>query len=286
MELDGASLCPPNDRAEVRLPVAASRAGTARFRWARSREAGPMPPKSLCPSGRPRPPKPLRLRRAGRRRNHSAGQSAGCCLQTVGAEITTSSTQLQELTDAVLYLMAYPYECSEQISSRVLAVAALRDVLSAFAAKGMPKPEEIKAAMARDIKRLQGLQRDDGGFGFWRRDEAAWPYVSIHVAHALQRAQEKKFEVPDGMLDKSRTYLRNIEQHIPSYYPLDVRRALLAYALYVRHRMGDRDAARARKLIMEAGLENLRSTAVGWPCPCCPATRAQSFKSRRFAASQ
>ena len=44
-------------------------------------------------------------------------------------EITTSSTQLQALTDAFLYLVAYPFECAEQLSSRVLAVAALRDVL-------------------------------------------------------------------------------------------------------------------------------------------------------------
>src|SRR5207237_1704079 len=84
-----------------------------------------------------------------------------------GLEVETSSTQLQALTDAVLYLVAYPYECSEQLSSRVLAVAALRDVLTAFKAKDMPTPDEMKAAVARDIKRLQGLQNDDGGLAFW-----------------------------------------------------------------------------------------------------------------------
>lgn len=269
---DGAGrrvVVPANDRAEVRLPVAASRAGTARFqmgavagRWADAAEISlpvwtPATTEAFATYGELDEGAITQPVRA----------PGDVFKQFGGLEITTSSTQLQELTDAVLYLMAYPYECSEQISSRVLAVAALRDVLAAFAAKGMPKPEEIKAAMARDIKRLRGLQREDGGFGFWRRDEEAWPYVSIHVAHALQRAHEKKFEVPDGMLDKSKQYLRNIEQHIPSTYPLDVRRALIAYALYVRHRMGDRDAARARKLILEAGLENLSLEAVGWLLP-------------------
>ena len=43
-----------------------------------------------------------------------------------GLEVTTSSTALQALTDAVLYLEAYPFECAEQLSSRVMAVAALR----------------------------------------------------------------------------------------------------------------------------------------------------------------
>jgi alpha-2-macroglobulin len=49
-----------------------------------------------------------------------------------GLEISTSSTALQALTDAVLYLVSYPFECSEQLASRILAVAALRDVLTAF----------------------------------------------------------------------------------------------------------------------------------------------------------
>src|SRR5205823_14189288 len=92
-----------------------------------------------------------------------------------GLEISTSSTELQALTDAVLYLVAYPFECSEQLSSRVLAIAALKDVLTAFKAKEMPSPEEMKAAVARDIKRLQGMQNDDGGFAFWRRGDESWP---------------------------------------------------------------------------------------------------------------
>ena len=92
-----------------------------------------------------------------------------------GLEVTTSSTALQALTDAVLYLVAYPFECAEQLSSRVLAVAALRDVLTAFQAEGLPKPDEIEAAVKRDIDRLRALQNDDGGFGFWRRGERPGP---------------------------------------------------------------------------------------------------------------
>ena len=60
-----------------------------------------------------------------------------------GLEVTTSSTQLQELTDAFIYLTNYPYACSEQISSRMISIAAMRDVLSAFKAKDMPYGEEL-----------------------------------------------------------------------------------------------------------------------------------------------
>ena len=68
-----------------------------------------------------------------------------------------------------------------------------------------------------------------------------------------------------GMIEASREYLRTIEQHLPSYYPPDVKQALRAYALYVRERMGDRDIAEAHRILREAGgAGKLPLEAVGW----------------------
>jgi uncharacterized protein YfaS (alpha-2-macroglobulin family) len=183
-----------------------------------------------------------------------------------GLQVTTSSTQLQSLTDAVLYLSSYPYECAEQISSRILAIAALRDTLSAFDAKGLPSPKELVAAVNRDLKRLETLQDEDGGFGFWRRDEERkWPYLGIHAAHAMVRAKEKGFAVRTETVEMSKEYLSEIEKHIPGWYPEDARQSLISYALYVRVLMGDRDAAEARMLIGRAGgVEKLPLEALGW----------------------
>ncbi len=196
--------------------------------------------------------------------NQPVKAAANVFPQFGGLEIETSSTQLQELTDAVIYLTSYPYECSEQLASRIITIAALRDVLTAFKAKDLPSPKEMEAAVTRELKRLQGMQNSDGGFGFWQRGNESWPYLSIHVAHALARAKQKKFDVPQEMFDKSQKYLREIESHIASYYSMNTRRAIIAYALYVRAQMGDRDVARARKLIAEAGLEKLSLESTGW----------------------
>ena len=163
-----------------------------------------------------------------------------------GLEITTSSTALQALTDAVLYLVRYPFECSEQLASRVLAIAALKDVLTAFQAEGLPQPGEMVSTVDRDLKLLVAIQNDDGGFPFWRRGDRSWPYVSIHVAHALERAQAKGFAGPAPLRERAQAYLKSIDGRIPKDYPIDVRRSLQAYALYVRHRMNDRDPGRAR----------------------------------------
>jgi uncharacterized protein YfaS (alpha-2-macroglobulin family) len=278
---------PANDRVEVRLPVSANRAGTARFqvgivsgKWSDAAEIN-------LPVWTPATTEAFAT--------YGEIDDATAMIQPVkapsnvfkqfgGLEISTSSTQLQALTDAMLYLMAYPYECSEQLSSRILAVAALKDVLTAFKAKDMPKPEEMLKAVSRDIDRLKARQSDDGGFGFWRRDDVIFPYVSVHVAHSLQRAVEKGFPVPPEMLEKSKGYLRNIERHIPASYGLYTRRAIISYALYVRNRMGDRDTAKARKLISEAGLEKLSLESIGWLLSVLsgdPASQAEVTAIRR-----
>ncbi|MEJ7618940.1 MAG: hypothetical protein WKF30_18640, partial [Pyrinomonadaceae bacterium] len=182
-----------------------------------------------------------------------------------GLEVTTASTQLQELTDAVIYLYNYPYECSEQISSRIIAIAALKDVLAAFETKDLPSPQQMRDAVARDLKRLQGLQNDDGGFDFWRRGTRSVPYVSVHVAHALARAQGKDFVVPAEMSKRSQNYLRQIDGKIPRDYSPESKRAIKAYALYVRALMKDSDASGARKLIADAGgVEKLSLESLGW----------------------
>jgi uncharacterized protein YfaS (alpha-2-macroglobulin family) len=188
----------------------------------------------------------------------------GVYTQFGGLEISTSSTALQALTDAVLYLVSYPFECSEQLASRILAIAALRDVLTAFSAAGLPSPAEMEATVQGDIERLQGLQNVDGGFPYWRRGHDSVPFHTIHVAHALQRAKLKGFDVPQELQSRALDYLRQIEDHYPSWYGKRTRQTLSAYALYVRDLMGDKDAAKARRLLNEAGLEELSLEAVAW----------------------
>ena len=258
-----------NDRAEVRFPMAAARAGTTRIQVAAVSGSAADAAEVELPVWTP----------ATTEAFASYGQvDAGAVVQPVrapegarpelgGLELTTSSTALQALTDAVLYLVAYPFECAEQLSSRVLAVAALRDVLTAFEAEGLPKPDELNAGVSRDLERLRALQNDDGGFAFWRRGDRSWPYVSIHVAHALGRAKAKGFAVPDDTLERSRRYLREIDRHIPKQYGQDVRRTLQAYALAARAVLGERDPARARALVREATPAGLSFEALGFVLP-------------------
>lgn len=182
-----------------------------------------------------------------------------------GLEVSASSTALHELTDALLYLVRYPYECAEQISSRMLGVTALRDVLYAFKANELPPPDSLRASVDRDIRDLVARQNEDGGFGFWRRGQPSFPYVSIHAAHALQRAREKGYTVPDGAYALAGAYLRRVPGNLPREYPPDVKRALHAYALYVRARMGDtRAPAEVRRWVETTPRDSVTVEEAGW----------------------
>ncbi|HJU91471.1 MAG TPA: alpha-2-macroglobulin family protein, partial [Pyrinomonadaceae bacterium] len=257
---------PANDRVEVRIPVTTATAGTARFqvaavsgRWSDAAEV-------VLPVWTPATTEAFAT--YGEIDQGAISQPvkapSGVVKEFGGLEIEASSTQLQQLTDAFLYLQRYPYECSEQLASRILSIAALRDVLHAFDAKGLPSKAEIEASVIRDIKRLEGMQNQNGGFGFWKRGDESWPFLSLHVAHALARARQKGFQVPTLMYDRSRAHVRNIEFHIPSHYGVDAKRALRAYALYVLAQMGQRDTREARKLLSELRMETVSLETIGW----------------------
>jgi hypothetical protein len=257
---------PADDRIEVRFPSAAEMAGTARLRFAAVSGENADAAQVELPVYTPATTEAFAT---------YGVLDEGAIIQPIGSpsdvfpqfgglEIQTSSTALQALTDAVLYLTSYPFECTEQISSRVLGIAALRDVLTAFDAEGLPTPEAMEAAVQRDIARLEGMQNNNGGWPSWRRGQLSIPFNTIHVAHALQRAELKGFEVPEDVQERALYYLRDIESYYPPWYSLYTRRILSSYALYVRDLMGDGDVPKALRLLNEAGLDGLSLDAIGW----------------------
>ena len=259
-----------NDRAEIRFPVSAEKAGIARFQIATTSGSFADAAEISLPVWTPATTEAFAT--------YGTTDQNGAIFQPVqtpgdvfpqfgGLEVTTSSTQLQELTDAFISLQTYPFECSEQVSSRMISVAALQDVLKAFKAKDMPTDAALKARFARDLEILQSRQNDNGYFGLWRRDNERYkyPFVTVHVAHALVLAKAKGYKVPEEMLTKVKPYLKNVESHYDGWHKSpEVRRTISAYALYVRNLMGDNDSAKAKKLLAEATIEKMPFEALGW----------------------
>lgn len=184
-----------------------------------------------------------------------------------GLEVSTSSTALTELTDAFIYLQNYPYECCEQLASRVLSTVALAPVLQAFDAPGVPGPNQLKVRLAADIKKLEGLQNSDGGWDYWERGRPSIPYCSLHVAHALVRLRQAGHAVSDSTYEMALDYAEGVAHRVPSNYPVWCQQDLRS-SVYVLQRAGRSQVAPARELLRDyGGVEKAPLEALGWLLP-------------------
>lgn len=259
---------PANDRVEVRFDASTSSVGTARFRVAAvsgdnaDAQTVSLPVYTPATSEAFATYGVLDSGVVG----YSLTEPRDVFSQFGGLELNTSSTALQTLTDAVLYLAEYRYASADAYASRILAVSALRDVLGAFEAEGLPTPAELDAIVRSDIEELAALQHGDGGFGWWSRGGVSYPYPSIQAMHALVVAQTAGFTVPGEVMENGRWYLLNIEDRIPADYSRESKDMLLAYALHVRALDGDRDPSAARALWNRRGVD-LELDALAWIWP-------------------
>jgi uncharacterized protein YfaS (alpha-2-macroglobulin family) len=258
---------PANDRVEVRFPAAAELAGTARFQVVGAAGTASDAAELALPVWTPATTEAFAT--YGVIDDGAIKQPVALPGKVVtafgGLEVTTASTNLAALTDAILYLVRYPFECAEQRSSRILGIAALKDVLAAFHARELPSVSAMQASVASDIERLSQMQNGDGGFAFWDRGHPSEPYLTVYVTSALGLAQKKGFAVPAGIVERAKGYLHDIESHYPSYYPPSVRWAISAFALSTRKQLGEADIDKAKRLFATAGgADKLSMEANGW----------------------
>jgi hypothetical protein len=268
--LDGAGrevTVPPNDRVEVQFPAGAELAGTARFQIVGTAGTAADAADISLPVWTPATTEAFAT--YGTIDDGAIKQAVALpgavVKQFGGLEVSTTSTNLASLTDALLYLVHYPFECAEQRSSRIFAIAALRDVLTAFHTADMPSQAQMEASVAADVEHLSQMQNEDGGFAFWDRGYPSEPYLSIYVTEALARAKAKGFAVPAAMLAHAQQYAKTIDEHIPGYYPDEVRWAIDAYALVARKHLGDLDIAGGQALLRRAGgVDKVSMETDGW----------------------
>ncbi len=126
----------------------------------------------------------------------------------------------------------YPFGCSEQITSRAVAMLYVNELAS----QARLAPDgEIDARIKDAIARLTARQGSNGSFGLWAvgGDD---PWLDAYVTDFLTRAKEKKFEVPASSFQLAIDRLRNFVATAPE--PNKDGGRDLSYALYVLARNG------------------------------------------------
>lgn len=152
-----------------------------------------------------------------------------------GLDVSLSSTQLHMLSDAIVYLVDYPFACTEQLASRVLGVITVQDLIAAFDASRLPSPDKLRLRVQEDLGLIEARQNNDGGFAFWRRQQESDPYLSVHASFALTLAKKQGYLVEDQVMNQASAFLRRIARNKLQRPVSNITRA---YAVFVLAQAG------------------------------------------------
>ncbi|RIJ71274.1 hypothetical protein D1871_14730 [Nakamurella silvestris] len=268
---------PADGRVEVRFPASAAEVGTARFRVA----VAPSDP-GAAGAGATADAITVKLPvytpatsetfagygviDGGKAVRQPVLAPTGVIPEFGGLTVSTSTTALQELTDAVLYLTDYRYESSDGLAAQVMAISSLGQVLAAFEAPGLPSPADLKKQVEHKIEQLAALQNADGGFPYWQKGERSEAFNSIGVVQALLAAEAQGYTVSADTLSRALKFLAEVRRHIPKNTSPSTGDTIQAYALNVRQSGGAKVAEAANTLYTERGA-SLSLDARAWLLP-------------------
>ncbi len=148
----------------------------------------------------------------------------------VGLSVSISASL--DIATLLNELDRYPFGCSEQITSRAVAMLYINE-LSAQAKLALDG--DIDQRIKDAIQRLLARQDSNGSFGLWSVGGND-PWLDAYVTDFLSRARERNFEVPQAAFNQALDRLRNYVVSTPD--PSKNGGRDLAYALYVLARNG------------------------------------------------
>jgi len=128
-------------------------------------------------------------------------------------------------------LDAYPWSCTEQVTSQAMPLLYLSSVAEAL---DLGTAADLDARIADAIARVLVSQSGNGGFGLWRAgDGDLW--LDAYVTDFLSRAQAEGHDVPAIPF---RSALDNLANQVAGYFDFESGGEGLAYALMVLAREG------------------------------------------------
>ena len=132
-----------------------------------------------------------------------------------GLSVQSSATLAVFLSDALNYLIQYPYGCSEQISSRLNAIAIVKHGLNLpnvgdkfqlekilYQGKEYTAEELVDVGLAE----LMNNQNTDGGISFWRQQKSSF-YATLYVVETLRNLSAAGFDINEQSLQRAAKYL-------------------------------------------------------------------------------
>jgi hypothetical protein len=145
------------------------------------------------------------------------------------------------LFGALDYLTTYPYGCTEQTMSGFLPNIYVTQALQNIKTTSVSSGSNLAGKVSRGLKRLYGLQHDDGGWGWWKDDKTD-PFMTAYVVDGLTQAMRAGYGVESWRISQGRDALKKmIESHkAEDGKPIDPEfHAYMVYAYVISGEKGD-----------------------------------------------
>ncbi|MBC7137974.1 MAG: alpha-2-macroglobulin family protein [Defluviimonas sp.] len=168
---------------------------------------------------------------AGQEFTFDANVFAGLIPGTGRATLAVGPVARFDAPGLLAALDAYPYGCTEQITSRALPLLYLSSVAEAM---GIAEAEGLRPRIAQAIAEVLLNQSASGAFGLWQAGSGDL-WLDAFVTDFLSRARAAGHSVPDTAFRSAMDNLRNQLNYAPDF---DAGGAPYAYAMMVLAREG------------------------------------------------
>ncbi|HIJ80502.1 MAG TPA: hypothetical protein HPP76_02200 [Desulfuromonadales bacterium] len=141
-------------------------------------------------------------------------------------KLTFSPTIAAGLNGAISRLVEFPYGCVEQTLSRFIPAVHARSLLGKTGWQpDQATRDKLPLAIAEGIRRLEEMQHDDGGWGWWKSDSSGITMTS-HAVYGLGLAKRAGVAVPESLLKRGIASLEKLAANAPANDLPRIHRAL------------------------------------------------------------
>ncbi len=157
-----------------------------------------------------------------------------------GVTVNTSATLAVFLSDALKYLFQYPYGCSEQIASKLSAIAIVKrglnlpnmaEQFSLPMVEFQGREYTVDEVVTKGLAQIMQNQRSVGGFAYYPEMPDADFYLTLHVVNTLIDLKAAGYSVDSQMLERATEYLNREIFDIQKYGDSKDLRILTAYTV-------------------------------------------------------
>lgn len=136
--------------------------------------------------------------------------------QKGGLKINTSATLAVFLSNALNSLINYPYGCSEQVASKLDAIAIIKKGLNLENVGDKFNLEEIEhdgrvytleELVEIGLKEIYKTQQTGGGFGYYPGSIRPSFYLSLHIANTLHSLAEAGYDIEEERIKRVFEYI-------------------------------------------------------------------------------